>query len=163
MRVAAYPGAVYGRIRKTALAILQQGLAPEQIALTVCLGTAVGTLPLLWGTTFICVALAVRFRLNQAAMQAVNYLVYPLQIALFIPFFKLGASYLPWGPAISADMLKGALHGHFTAALSVLGWATVKALGAWLVTVPPLAVLLYPLLVSLLRRRRTGSDPNQAP
>ncbi|HJV34034.1 DUF2062 domain-containing protein [Geomonas sp.] len=153
---------MFGRIRKTALAVLQQGLAPEQLALTVCLGTAVGTLPLMWGTTVICVALAARFGLNQAAMQAVNYLVYPLQIALFFPFFKLGAKYLPWGPSISAEMLQVALHGHLTSAISLLGWATLKAVGAWLVTVPPLALLLYPLLVSLFRRRRSVPDLDHA-
>jgi hypothetical protein len=153
---------IFGRIKKMAMSILQQGLAPEQIALTVCLGSAVGTLPVMWGTTILCVALAARFGLNQAAMQAVNYLVYPLQIALFLPFFKLGAKYLPWGPAISAEMLKAALHGHLTAAVSLIGWATLKAIGAWLVTVPPLALLLYPLLVTLLRRKRSVTDLDHA-
>lgn len=159
MRIAEYAAKIRAALGNAVTTVLRQGLAPKQIALTVCLASAVGTLPLLWGTTLLCVALAARFRLNQAAMQAVNYLVYPLQIALFIPFFKLGARCLPWGPALTADMVRTALHGRFAATLSVLGWATLKALGAWLVIVPPLALLLYPLLVAVLRRREGQARP----
>jgi hypothetical protein len=137
--------------------VLQEGLAPEKVALTICLGGAVGILPIAWGTTLLCAALAARFRLNQAAIQAVNYLVYPLQMVLFFPFIRLGARYLPWGPAVSADVLKGALSGRFQGSVTVFCWAALKAACAWLVTVPVLALLLYPLLLSILRRRRHRS------
>ena len=158
MLVVGYLRRIGGGILKAVKAVLQEGLAPEQIALTICLGSAVGTLPV-WGTTLLCAGLAARFGLNQAAMQAVNYLVYPLQIALFFPFFRLGEMCLPWGPTVSSEVLKSALHGHFSATLSVLVWATLKAVGAWLVTVPPLALLLYPLLLWIFRRRsRTKFD-----
>jgi hypothetical protein len=148
---------VVDRVVTTLRNLLQQGLAPEQLALTVCLGVAVGTLPLIWGTTLLCLGVAARFRLNQPAMQGVNYLVYPLQIALFIPFFRLGAKLLPWGPSLSADLLKSMLHGHITAGFSVFCWSTAKAIGAWLVTVPPLMIVLYPLLLTILRRKKAVS------
>lgn len=152
---------ICGSIIKGAKAVLQQGLAPEQLALTICLGAAVGTLPIIWGTTLLCVALASRFGLNQAALQAVNYLVYPLQLALFFPLFRLGEKFLPWGPSVSAEVLKSALHGRFAETATLLGWATIKAVGAWLVTIPPLALLLYPLLVKSLRRRNKASRLDQ--
>ncbi|MCM0083541.1 DUF2062 domain-containing protein [Geomonas sp. Red32] len=134
--------------------VLKQGLGPEQIALTVCLGSAAGTIPVVGGTTLLCVLLAARFGLNQAAMQAVNYLAYPLQIALFVPFFQLGERFVPWGPAVSLSMLKALLHGQFTVGFALIGWITLKAVAAWLVTVPPLAGILYPVLVKILRRNR---------
>jgi uncharacterized protein (DUF2062 family) len=95
--------------------ILQSGITPQKLALTVILGTCVGTMPVLWGTSLICVLLATVLRLNQGAMQAVNYLCYPLQIALFIPFCHMGESLFPWGPKVSMALLADALHGH-------LGW-----------------------------------------
>jgi uncharacterized protein (DUF2062 family) len=131
------------------------GVAPEQIALTICLGSAVGTLPLLWGTTLLCAGLAARFKLNQIAMQAVNYLVYPVQIALFFPFFRMGERFVPWGPTVPPEMLREALQGRFLSTVTLLGWGTLKAMVVWLVIVPPSALLLYPLLVITLRR--TGS------
>jgi len=140
--------------------VLQVGLTPQKLALTLCLGIATGLMPLLWGTTLLAAGLAALCRLNQAAMQALNYLCYPLQLALFIPFCQLGEHLFPWGPAVSVAVLSGALHGQVGQALSLLGWATLRALGAWFITVPPFALLAYPLVkVILIRRGTSGSDP----
>ena len=141
--------------------VLQGGLTPQKLALTLCLGTATGLMPLLWGTTILAAGLAALFRLNQAAMQALNYLCYPLQLALFVPFCQLGEYLFPWGPAVSVTVLTGVLHGKVGAALGLIGWATLRAIGAWLVTVPPLALIAYPLLkVVLLRRSPPHVDPS---
>jgi len=148
---------LYEKGRLLLKGVLQGGLTPQKLALTVCLGTATGVMPVLWGTTILCAGLAAVFKLNQAAMQALNYLCYPLQLALFIPFCRLGELLFPWGPAVSVAVLTGALHGQVGAALSLIGWATLRALGAWLITVPPLALLGYPLLKLLLQRR--GAAP----
>ena len=145
--------------------VLRGGLTPQKLALTLCLGSATGIMPLLWGTTLLSAGLAALFRLNQAAMQALNYICYPLQLTLFIPFCRLGGYLFPWGPAGSVTVLTGALHGQVGAALSLIGWATLRALGAWLVTVPPLALITYPLLKTVLIRRGTlpgaAVDPSQ--
>jgi len=110
-------------------------------------------MPLLWGTTLLCAALATKLKLNQAAIQATNYVCYPLQLALFLPFCRLGELLFPWGPRVTSEVLQGVLHGHVGASLALVGWATARALGAWAITVPPLALLLYPLLKRFLVRR----------
>ena len=133
--------------------VFQGGLTPQKLALTLCLGTATGVMPLLWGTTILAAGIAALFKLNQAAMQALNYLCYPLQLALFIPFCRLGEHLFPWGPAVNAAVLTGVLHGQVGAALGLVGWATLRALGVWLITAPPLALVAYPLLKLLLQRR----------
>jgi uncharacterized protein (DUF2062 family) len=133
--------------------ILQSGITPQKLALTITLGTSVGLMPVLWGTSLVCMLLATVFRLNQAAMQAVNYLCYPLQIALFIPFCRLGESLFPWGPRVSVALLTDALHGHLGATVSLVGWASLRGLGAWLITAPPLVLLFYPFLKRLFLRR----------
>jgi hypothetical protein len=136
--------------------ILQSGITPAKLAMTISMGAAVGMMPVLWGTSLVCALLATAFRLNQAAMQAVNYLCYPLQIALFIPLCSLGQDLFPWGPPVSSALLAGALHGHLGATISLVGWASLRGVGAWLITVAPLALLLHPFLKRLLLKRGEG-------
>ncbi|HUY84833.1 MAG TPA: DUF2062 domain-containing protein, partial [Steroidobacteraceae bacterium] len=50
-------------------ALLRQGATPERLALSVALGVVVGNIPLLGVSTAICVAIALLFRLNLAAIQ----------------------------------------------------------------------------------------------
>jgi uncharacterized protein (DUF2062 family) len=122
------------------------GLTPRKIALTLCLGGAIGTMPLLWGTTVLCMVLAYLFKLNQAALQSVNYLLYPLQLALLLPFYTLGAWLFPWGPPLPPRLISSLLDNPGTLSLEIIGWITVKSLAAWLVTALPLALLAYLIL-----------------
>lgn len=69
---------------------LRQGITPQQIAFTLAVGTVLGIFPLLGTTTVLCALLGVALRLNQPILQLVNYLVYPLQIALLFPFYRAG-------------------------------------------------------------------------
>ena len=133
--------------------VLHSGLTPHKLALTFCLGIAIGILPVLWGATILCIICAFIFRLNHVALQAVNYLAYPLQIALFVPFCLLGMKLFPWGPAIPPELLTTMLHGHITTNIHLLWWITIKALAAWLLTAVPLAALLYLPLLMLFKRR----------
>jgi uncharacterized protein (DUF2062 family) len=142
--------------------ILQSGLTPEKLSLTILLGATVGVMPLLWGTTLLCAVLAPLLRLNMAALQAVNYLCYPLQIALFIPFCRAGELLFPWGPRVSAACLTDALHGHVASTFQLIAWATVRGLGVWLISAPPTFLLLYPLVKALLKKReRERQCPRQ--
>ncbi len=72
------------------LDLLRQGVTPEKIALSVALGAALGVFPAVGWTTALCALAAIILRLNLPTIQIVNYLVYPAQIALLVPFFRLG-------------------------------------------------------------------------
>ena len=133
--------------------VFQAGLSPQKLALTLCLGTATGIMPLLWGTSILAAGLAAILKVNQAAMLALNYLCYPLQLALFIPFCQLGEYLFPWGPPVSRAVLTGVLHGQIGSVLNLIAWATVRAMGVWFITVLPLAFLVYPILKVILQRR----------
>lgn len=78
------------RVLDPILAQLKQGITPEKIALTLALGGVVGLFPILGATTLLCGALGVWLRLNQPIIQLVNYLVYPVQLLLLIPFYRAG-------------------------------------------------------------------------
>lgn len=129
------------------------GLTPQKLALTLCIGTAIGVLPLLWGTTLICMLLAHIFKLNHVALQSVNYLLYPLQLVLLVPFFGLGTRLFPWGPPLPASMIATLVSGSGLSQLHLLGWLTLKALAAWSVTVLPLALLIYLILKRVIKSR----------
>jgi uncharacterized protein (DUF2062 family) len=122
------------------------GLTPQKLALTLCFGTALGIMPLLWGTSLICILLAHVFRLNHVALQSVNYLLYPVQLALLAPFFKLGAWLFPWGPPLPPHMLATLIRNPDLTSLHILAWITLKSLAAWLVIVLPAALLAYGIL-----------------
>ena len=70
--------------------LLRQGITPEKIALSLAIGICLGVFPVLGSTTALCALAAIVFRLNLPAIQLVNYLVYPLQLALIIPFIRFG-------------------------------------------------------------------------
>ena len=72
------------------LSLLKQGVSPKKLALCAALGITLGVFPVFGTTTILCVIAALIFRLNQAAIQVVNYAVYPLWFIMLVPFFKMG-------------------------------------------------------------------------
>ena len=82
------------RLRDKLFEQLRQGVSPEALSLTVVLGLVIGTIPILGSTTMLCAGAAILLRLNQPLMQAINYLVYPLQLLLYVPLLMMGARML---------------------------------------------------------------------
>jgi uncharacterized protein (DUF2062 family) len=137
------------------------GLTPQKLALTLCIGCALGIMPLLWGTSLICILLAHLFRLNHVALQSVNYLFYPVQLALLLPFFKLGTWLFPWGPPLPERLFSALLHNPGLLSVNFLAWITLKSIAAWLVTVLPAALLIYGILLAIAsgKTERTAASP----
>lgn len=82
-------GFIHRRLVQPVIALLSQGITPEKIALSLAIGIVLGVFPVLGSTTLLCAAAAMVFRLNLPAIQLVNYIVYPLQLALFVPAKRL--------------------------------------------------------------------------
>lgn len=141
------------RIVRPIVELLRQGVTPEKMALSLALGVALGVFPVLGTTTALCALAAFILRLNLPAIQIVNYFVYPLQIALLIPFFRAGeklfdASHLP----LSAGQILAMVHASFWGATRFL-WTTVwHAAVAWCLLAPAFVGLAFLALVPLLRR-----------
>ena len=146
------------RIARPIVELLRQGVTPEKIALSLALGVALGVFPVLGTTTALCALAAFVLRLNLPAIQIVNYFVYPLQIALLIPFFRLGerlfgAQHLP----LSVAQILAAVHASFWGAARFLWTTTWHAMVVWCLVAPVFVGLAYAVLVPVLRRvvRRT--------
>jgi uncharacterized protein (DUF2062 family) len=138
------------------LNLLRQGLAPKDLALCVALGVGVGLFPVLGVSTPALTVLALTLRLNLAAIQLVSYAIAPLQLALIIPFMRLGETLLgstPQPMTISAAMellTEGVLF-----AIVTLWDAIIHATLGWLLIVPVLIYVSYKILVPILMRLST--------
>jgi uncharacterized protein (DUF2062 family) len=139
--------------------LLRQGVTPEKIALSLAFGLGVGIFPVLGVSTILCTIIAIVLRLNLPAIQLVNYLASPLQLALIIPFVRVGERLLGVAPqplSIGAGfrlMGEGVLHS-----IVVLWDAIVHAALGWIVIGPFFIYALYlvfrPLLVRAAQLRR---------
>jgi uncharacterized protein (DUF2062 family) len=138
--------------------LLRQGITPEKIALTIALGTLIGVIPALGTTTILCSVAALTLRLNIPAIQLVNGVVYPLQLILLIPFYRLGA--WMFGADASTISLSGVTAlfrvGMFRAMQSL--WVvTMHALVAWLVTGAVVCTVVYAVALPVARYYGTRS------
>jgi uncharacterized protein (DUF2062 family) len=147
------------------LNLLRQGITPEKVALTIALGFMLGVTPVIGSTTLLCTLAAVVLRLNLPAIQLVNGVVYPLQLALIIPFLRAGA----WLfgdkrlPAVTVPHLYELIHRDLPHAIATLWTATVHALVAWATFGAAAAALIYALLVLVFRRLWRPEAPGRRP
>jgi uncharacterized protein (DUF2062 family) len=158
-------GFFHRRLVRLILDLLRQGVTPEKIALSLALGVALGVFPVLGSTTALCALAALVLHLNLPAIQITNYFVYPLQIALLIPFFRLGerlfrAPHLPF----SVPQIYAMIHANMGNAIRSLWTTTWHAILAWCLLAPLFAALVYAVLVPALRRllRRQAPGPAEA-
>ena len=142
-------------LKRNAAVLLQQGISPSRLALTLALGFAIGCIPLVGMPTVVCAALALALKLNLPAIQAANYAVMPLQLILIVPFMRLGGWLFASNPrqAVAVgDMLRlwpVNLSTNLIAQASVLA---IHAMAAWLLVACPAVVLMTLTLTVLLRR-----------
>ncbi len=159
-------GFFYCRIARPILDLLRQGVTPEKIALSIALGAALGVFPGIGWTTALCAIAALVLRLNLPAIQIVNYFMYPAQIALLIPFFRLGeklfrAPHLP----VSPPQLQALIHAGAWQAIHLLWTTTWHAMVVWSFVAPVFVATIYVSLVPVLRHalRKQVRQPAESP
>jgi uncharacterized protein (DUF2062 family) len=150
-------GWLYRRLVLPILALLRMGASPEKLAWSIAVGLMIGINPMLGTTTILCLAIAFIFRLNVAASQLANHLMYPFEILLVIPFIRLGSRMFHTAPLpLSPSSLLQAARRNPIALTRQLWlwewhawilWALVAVVGA-----PLLALALTPVFHRLLLR-----------
>lgn len=133
--------------------LLKQGVSPEKIALTVALGISIGVIPVIGSTTMLCTLAAVTLRLNLPGILLVNGVVYPLQLALLVPFLRAGA----WifrvdGPKLSIGQIFHLIRTDVWHAITTLWVATMHALVVWMIAGCAASAVAYLVLSAVLRR-----------
>ena len=138
---------------------LAQGLSGKKLALSLALGVTLGTFPMLGATTILCALTALILKLNMPVIQFANYLVYPLQIILLVPYYQLGDLIFSAEQTINLAALQNMLAGGtYTEMMTMLMDTTLYAIGAWLLISPPILALLYVGLKPALVRLNTQSS-----
>lgn len=135
------------------LDLLKQGVTPEKLSLSVALGITLGIIPLLGIITILCAFLAMHFRLNAAIMIIFSNLVYPVQIALYVPFIRLG-EYTFDIPSIPFSITEvwASLRHDWVEAINRFGMANLLGLFTWAIVAIPLGVGIYYTALYIFRK-----------
>jgi uncharacterized protein (DUF2062 family) len=132
---------------------LTQGVTPQKVALTIALGINLAVFPILGSTTLLCAAVAFGLKLNQPIIQLVNWLAYPLQFAMLLPFVRIG-EWLLRAPRVSfsiPEMLQK-FHEALGNFLRAFGMTGIHGIIAWLLITPILTALIYFALLPPLKK-----------
>lgn len=147
---------VQRRLLDPFMSLLKAGLSPKSLALTVALGVALGVAPTVGLTTIICTAVALRLRLNVAAIQLVCHLLSPVQLLLLLPFLRWGAAMLGQGQQVAHLTLAQIRHmvsaDGWGSVLHLLWRAELGALLLWALAAVPVVAALYVGLQPLFRK-----------
>jgi uncharacterized protein (DUF2062 family) len=139
---------------------LRQGMSPEKIALTIALGLSLSVFPILGSTTLLCLLAGIAFKLNQPLIQIANYLGYPLQILLLLPFYRAGEWLGTPHLALSVpDLVERFKAGPWQFMLD-FGLIALGGVGIWCLCAPLFVGLVYGVLLvplRLLGRRVTAA------
>jgi uncharacterized protein (DUF2062 family) len=130
---------------------LGQGVSPRRLALTLALGFAIGCIPVIGIPTLLCATVALALRLNLPAIQVANYIAMPLQLALIVPFMRLGR----W--LVSAEPVRLSVPSTLVEIRSLdlaahMSKVAGQALLAWLLVAIPAVALMTATLTLMLRR-----------
>lgn len=141
------------RIVTPVLGQLQQGVTPEKLALTVALGFTLGIFPILGSTMLLCALAGLVLHLNQPVIQLVNYVAYPVQFALLIPFYRAGEMLFRQPPtSLSIPLFFERIRADFWQFLRDFGMIAVHGIVVWAIIAPALIAAIYFTTRPLLRR-----------
>lgn len=144
------------RIADPLVAQLKQGATPEKLAQSVAWGSMIGVFPILGTTTMLCGLTGIALRLNHITVQTVNWLIYPLQLLLIIPFLQLGNIVFGIDQfPLSLSEITALFEADFLGAVRGLGWLAVRGMIAWMLVALPSVFLIRklttPVFVKLAR------------
>jgi len=161
-RVGAPPSFWQRRVVMPLVGQLRQGVTPEKLAESLAWGLVVGIFPILGTTTMLCGVAALARRLNHVAIQLVNWLIYPVQLLLILPFLQLGNRLFGYPPIeLSVAEISAHFNQDFMSAVRDFGGLALRGIAAWVLV----ALVTIPLLAWLFRQplrrlpfRSTGSE-----
>jgi uncharacterized protein (DUF2062 family) len=147
---------VQRRLLDPFMSLLKAGLSPGSLALTVGLGVAFGLAPTFGITTIVSTAVALRLRLNVAAIQLVCHLLSPVQLLLLLPFLRWGATILGHGEQVAdltfEQIKKMTSDEGWGSVLHLLWRAELGARMLWALAAVPVVAVLYVGLKPLFRK-----------
>ena len=132
---------------------LKNGLSQKKLAVSLALGITVGLIPFYGISTLLVGALAYTLRLDFIVMQAVHYIVHPIQIALLVPFFRAG-NFLVGSSEVDFTVSEylALFKADFWLAISDLWKMNLSAIIIWGFIAIPMFYGLYRLFIYSIKR-----------
>ncbi len=141
------------KIVQPSLTLLRQGTSPGKLALTIVLGFIISIFPVIGTTTVLCTIVAIVLKLNLGIIQSVNWLAYPLQILLLVPFIEFGIFISDMKISIiSVQQIKAVFNTGFIYALQTTWRILIGGIIGWAAAGIPVGVALYFLLHSVFQK-----------
>ncbi len=125
-------------------------MTAEKWAASACFGLVAALFPVIGPVTLVSIGVCWIARLNLPLVMVILYGLYPIQLALILPFTWLGSQITGWQlPADFAFNDLMSLSGRF--GREALHWLMAAILG-WALILLPLSLGIYPMLLRYARR-----------
>lgn len=131
--------------------LLVQGITPARIAASMAAGITIGLFPIVGTTTAICTIAAIMFRMNLLVIQLGNWIVYPLQFALIVPFLILGEKIFGTGSHLAPAQVAALMRTDILLAVQTVSRMIIHAAIAWALCAPLVFLLVYAVLLPVFR------------
>lgn len=143
---------------------LKQGISPDKLGWTIGAGVTLGIFPILGTRAWLCLLAGWWFKLNQPVLHSFKSLVYPLHLALMIPFIQFGQRLYGKEPLrISLETIRAGLAEDAMGFWGDFGWAILRAASAWLLLAPLVLVILKMVVTPVLRKVGMKEGGGDAP
>lgn len=132
---------------------LTRGISPRNVAWTIALGVVTGIFPVMGTTTLLSLAVASALGLNQPVIHISRVVVYPLHLALILPFIRLGERI--YGVPLLTFSIPQLMQKFKADPLQFardFGAAAGQGVTAWLIVSPVVAIFIYLLAKPLVER-----------
>jgi len=141
------------KVKDPLLAELKQGITAKDLALASAVSLAIAVNPFIGTTTLLCLLAGKIFRLNHVVMQTINYFSYPLQIALIIPWIRLGEKLTgSEAQVIEFTQMKAEFSQSFANFVTKFFQMGTHAFLGWIVVVPWATWIVYRILLLVFKR-----------
>jgi uncharacterized protein (DUF2062 family) len=141
------------KVKDPLVAELKQGITARDLALASAVSLAIAVNPFIGTTTLLCLLAGKVFRLNHVVMQTINYFSYPLQIALIIPWIRLGEKLTgSETQVIEFEQMKAEFSQSFVGFVTKFCQMGIHAFLGWLVVIPVATWIVYQILTLIFKR-----------
>lgn len=132
-------------------ALLRQGITPARLALSMASGLTIGIFPIVGTTTAICTMLAIVLRMNLLVIQLGNWLIYPLQLVLVVPFLIMGERIFGSPSNLDPSHVAELLRTDVLLAIQTVSRVIIHGAFAWALCAPLIFLTIYAVLLPLFR------------
>ena len=141
------------KIKDPLIEELKQGITAKELAAACAVSLAIAVNPFIGTTTILCLLAGKLLKLNHVVMQTINYFSYPLQIALIIPWIRLGEKITgATAQPIELSQILAEFSQSFGNFLSKFLEMGFHAFLGWIVVIPGATWGLYKFLTFIFKR-----------